>query len=50
MLNWASFTDWFHKPFQSEMSLIQVVLLTGLVIIASVFWMMILSHLRKELT
>jgi hypothetical protein len=50
MLNWSTFTDWFHAPFREDMSVVDLVLTTGLVIIAAIFWLIVLSHLRKELT
>jgi hypothetical protein len=44
---WSDFTSWFYAPFSQNMSVFQVAMTTGLVIIAAVFWFMILSKIRE---
>lgn len=46
----TTFTTWFHKPFTQDMSPMDVILVTGLVIIGSMFWFFMLNKLRGELT
>jgi hypothetical protein len=48
----ASFQSWFHAPFQSgsNISVFQLVLGIGLIMVIIMFWMMILGHMREALT
>lgn len=39
--------NWAHAPFTQQMDIVQVFLLVGLILIASVLWGRILAHLSE---
>jgi hypothetical protein len=48
---WQDFTDWFHSPFDpNNFSVIDLFLVTGIVIIAAIFWAMIIGNFQRELS
>lgn len=44
---WSAFSDWFHAPFNSNMSTVGWFWFLGLLIVLVAIWHLILLHIRE---